>query len=203
VIASLSVEFLRAIRLTLLFAIVTGLVYSLAITGIVQLVFPSQANGTLITKNGQVVGSSLIGQQFTSDKYFHGRPSATADASSGKPKPYAADNSAGSNLGPNSKALSDRVSRDATALRQANGLAAKVQVPVDLVTTDFSGFDPDVTEASALLQVGRVARARGLDEARVRALVERSVQGRVLWIFGEPHVTVLELNLALDAGAAG
>jgi potassium-transporting ATPase KdpC subunit len=195
-IASLPSEVGRAIRLTLVFAIFTGLVYGVVLTGVFQVVFPSQANGSLVMKNGQVVGSQLIGQQFASEKYFHGRFSATAT-------PYAADNSAGSNLGPNTKALADRVASTARTARSENGLAPDAQVPVDLVTADFSGFDPDVTEATALLQVDRVAGARNLDPARVRALVERYVQGRILWIFGEPHVNVLQLNMALDAGEAG
>jgi potassium-transporting ATPase KdpC subunit len=195
-IASLSSEFVRAIRLTLVFAVFTGLVYGLVLTGVFQVIFPSQANGSLITKNGQVVGSQLIGQEFKSDKYFHGRFSATAT-------PYAADNSAGSNLGPNNKALIDRVASSARTIRGENGLAPDAQVPVDLVTADFSGFDPDVSEASALLQVDRVAKARGLDPGRVRGLVEKYVQGRILWVFGEPHVNVLQLNMALDAGEAG
>jgi potassium-transporting ATPase KdpC subunit len=192
-IPSLPGEFVRAIRLTLAFALVTGLLYSLAFTGIAQVVFPNQANGSLITKNGQIIGSTLIGQEFKSDKYFHGRVSATAT-------PYAADNSAGSNLGPNNKALIDRVASSARTTRADNGLAPDAQVPVDLVTADFSGFDPDITEASALLQVHRVSLARGLDESGLRALVERYVQGRVLWIFGEPYVNVLQVNMALDAG---
>ena len=191
-IASLPVELMRAIRLTLVFALVTGLLYSLAFTGIAQVIFPNQANGSLITKNGVVIGSSLIGQEFKSDKYFHGRP-----------QPYAADNSAGSNLGPNNKALIDRVASSARTTRAANGLAPDAQVPVDSVTYDFTGFDPDVSEATALLQVHRVAVARSLDESKLRALVERYVQGRILWVFGEPHVNVLQLNLALDAGEAG
>ena len=195
-IALLPGEIVRAVRLTLVFGVFTGLVYGLVLTGVFQLVFPSQANGSLITKNGQVVGSQLIGQQFTSDRYFHGRYSATST-------PYAADNSAGSNLGPNNKALIDRVASSARTIRQENGLVTNAQVPVDLVTADFSGFDPDVTEASALLQVDRVAKARGLDAARVHALVEQYVQGRILWIFGEAHVNVLQLNMALDAGEAG
>ena len=191
-IGSLPVELVRAIRLTLVFALVTGLLYSLAFTGIGQIVFPSQANGSLVTKNGQVVGSSLIGQEFKSDKYFHGRP-----------QPYAADNSAGSNLGPNNKALIDRVASSARTSRQENGLAPDAQVPVDMVTYNFTGFDPDISEASALVQVHRVAMARRLDESRLRALVEKYVQGRVLWIFGEPHVNVLQLNMALDNGETG
>jgi K+-transporting ATPase ATPase C chain len=195
-IASLSAEIVRAIRLTLVFALFTGLVYGLVLTGVFQAIFPSQANGSLITQNGQVVGSQLIGQEFKSDKYFHGRYSATAT-------PYAADNSAGSNLGPNNKVLIDRVASSARTVREQNGLAPDAKVPVDLVTADFTGFDPDVSEASALLQVDRIARARGLDPARVRALVEKYVSGRILWVFGEPHVNVLALNMALDAGEAG
>ena len=195
-IASLAVELMRAIRLTLAFALVTGLLYSLALTGVAQVIFPNQANGGLITKNGQVVGSALIGQEFKSDKYFHGRVSASAT-------PYAADNSGGSNLGPNNKVLIDRVASTARTARADNGLAPDAQVPVDLVTADFSGFDPDITEASALLQVHRVSVARSLDEPRLRTLVERYVRGRVLWIFGEPHVNVLQLNMALDAGETG
>jgi K+-transporting ATPase ATPase C chain len=196
VISALPLEFLRAIRLAVVFALVTGLIYSLAMTGAIQLIFPSQANGSLITSNGRVVGSALIGQEFKSDKYFHGRVSATAT-------PYAADNSAGSNLGPNNKALIDRVASSARTARQENGQAPDSQVPVDLVTADFSGFDPDITEAAALYQVQRVAQARGLDEPKVRALVEKYVHGRILWLFGEPYVNVLELNMALDAGEAG
>jgi potassium-transporting ATPase KdpC subunit len=201
-LASLPTELLRSLRLTLVIAVVTGLIYPFVITGVAQGLFNSQANGSLITRNGQTVGSSLIGQEFTSDKYFHGRPSATVDANTGKPKPYAADNSAGSNYAPSNQALIDRVKKDVGTVRQENGLSADQQVPADLVTTDFSGVDPDVTEASALLQVNRVAQARNLDPAKVRALVESHVQGRVLWIFGEPHVNVLDVNMALDSGAA-
>jgi K+-transporting ATPase ATPase C chain len=196
VISSLPLEFLRAIRLTVVFALVTGLIYSLGMTGAIQLIFPSQANGSLITSKGRVVGSNLIGQEFKSEKYFHGRVSATAT-------PYAADNSAGSNLGPNNKALINRVASSARTAHQENGYAPGSQVPGDLVTADFSGFDPDITEAAALYQVQRVAQARGLDESKVRALVEKYVHGRILWLFGEPYVNVLELNLALDAGEAG
>jgi K+-transporting ATPase ATPase C chain len=202
-LASIPTELLRALRLTLVIAVVTGLIYPFVVTGIAQAAFNSQANGSLITKNGQVVGSSLIGQQFTSDEYFHGRPSATVDANTGKPLPYNAANSTGSNYAPSNQALIDRVKKDAQTVRQQNGLPANSQVPADLVTTDFSGFDPDISEASALLQVNRVAQARSLDPARVRALVEKHVQGRVLWVFGEPHVNVLDVNLALDSGEAG
>jgi K+-transporting ATPase ATPase C chain len=200
--SSISSELLRSLRITVVIFAVTGLVYPLVGTGLAQALFNHQANGSLVTSNGQVVGSSLIGQQFTSDKYFHGRPSATLDPNTGKPKPYAADNSAGSNYAPSNQALIDRVKKDVQTVRQQNGLSADQQVPADLVTTDFSGFDPDVTEASALLQVNRVAQARNLDSAKVRALVESHVQGRVLWVFGEPHVNVLDVNMALDSGAA-
>jgi K+-transporting ATPase ATPase C chain len=195
-LSSLPVEIVKGIRLTLVFGLITGIIYPLAITGISQAAFNAPANGSLITQNGQVIGSSLIGQQFTSDKYFHGRPSATAT-------PYAADNSGGSNLGPTNPTLIDRVASSARTIRSDNGLPPGAQVPVDLVTTDFSGFDPHISEASALLQVHRVAQARGLDEAKVHALVEKYVQGRILWIFGEPTVNVLQLNMALDAGEAG
>jgi K+-transporting ATPase ATPase C chain len=185
---------LQAIRLTLVFAVVTGLVYGVGMTGLIQVLFHDQANGSLIVKNGQVVGSTLIGQQFSADKYFQGRYSANG---------YAADNSAGSNLGPSNQVLIDRVASSARAFRQANGLGANEAVPVDVVTGDFSGLDPNITEASVLLQVHRVAQARNLDEAKVRALVEKSVHGRILWVFGEQYVNVLELNLALDNGEAG
>jgi len=201
-LASLPSELLRSLRLVLVIAVVTGLIYPLVMTGVIQAVFHSQANGSLVTRNGRVVGSRLIGQEFTSARYFHGRPSATTNASTGKPQPYAADNSAGSNYGPSNKALIDRVSKDVDTARKDNGLDPTAQVPADLVTTDFSGFDPDISGASALLQVSRVATARNLDAARVRALVERHLQGRVLWIFGEPHVNVLDVNMALDNGEA-
>jgi potassium-transporting ATPase KdpC subunit len=201
-LASLPRELLVSLRLTLVIAVVTGLIYPFVITGIAQAAFHDQANGSLITRNGQVVGSSLIGQQFTQDRYFHGRPSATVDPATTKPKPYAADNSAGSNYAPSNQALVDRVSKDVQTVRQQNGLGANTQIPVDLVTTDFSGIDPDITEAAALVQVNRIASARSLDAARVRALVERHVQGRILWIFGETHVNVLDVNLALDNGEA-
>jgi K+-transporting ATPase ATPase C chain len=202
-LAALPTELLRSLRLTLVIAAVTGLLYPFVITGISQVAFNSQANGGLVTKNGQVVGSTLIGQQFTKPEYFHGRPSATVDPNTNKPKPYAADNSGGSNYAPSNQALIDRVKKEVQTVRQENGLPAGAQVPADLVTTDFSGFDPDISEASALLQVNRVAQARNLDAGKVHDLVEKHVQGRVLWIFGEPHVNVLDVNLALDSGGAG
>ena len=204
IVRSLPAELLRALRLTLVIAVVTGLIYPLLITGISQVVFHDQANGSLIVKNGQVVGSKLIGQNFTDPKYFFGRPSATNNVSDAtKSDPYNPQNSAGSNLAPSNKALIDRVSKAVDQIRKENNLPAGSMVPVDLVTTDFSGFDPDITQAGALTQVNHVATARNLDMARVRALVEKYVQGRSLGIFGEPHVNVLALNMALDNGEAG
>jgi K+-transporting ATPase ATPase C chain len=204
ILRSLPSELLRAVRLTLVVAVVTGLIYPFVITGIAQVVFHDQANGSLITKNGQIVGSKLIGQNFTDPKYFFGRPSATANVSDAtKSDPYNAQNSAGSNLAPSNKVLIDRVSKAVEQIRKENNLPAGSMVPVDLVTTDFSGFDPDITEAAALIQVNRVASARNLDPTRVRALVEKYLQGRVLVVFGEPHVNVLLLNMALDSGEAG
>jgi len=204
IVRSLPIELLRAARLTLVIAVATGLIYPLLITSISQVVFHDQANGSLITKNGQVVGSKLIGQNFTDPKYFFGRPSATANVSDAtKSDPYNAQNSAGSNLAPSNKVLIDRVSQAVAQIRKENNLPADSMVPVDLVTTDFSGFDPDISEAGALTQVNHVATARNLDPVKVRALVEKYVQGRSLGIFGEPHVNVLALNMALDNGEAG
>ena len=203
-LASLPRELLIALRLTLVVAVVTGLIYPFLITGIAQALFHDQANGSLITRNGQVVGSRLIGQEFTKPEYFHGRVSSTVNINDpSKAQPYNAENSTGSNFGPSNKALIDRVSKDVQTARKEDGLGPNDQVPVDLVTSDFTGFDPDITEASALVQVNRVATARSLDPARVRALVERHLQGRILWIFGEPHVNVLDVNMALDNGEAG
>jgi potassium-transporting ATPase KdpC subunit len=187
-------DVLKSIRITLVFGLIGGIIYPLVITGISQVAFHDQANGSLIVVNGQVVGSSLIGQNFSADKYFQGRLSANK---------YDASNSLGSNLGPSNQALINNVASAARSYRQANGLGPSDPVPVDAVTADFTGFDPDITEANALLQVNRVANARGLPSAKVRALVEKYVHGRILWIFGEPYVNVLEVNLALDRGEAG
>jgi potassium-transporting ATPase KdpC subunit len=203
IVRSLPAELLRAARLTLVVAVVTGLIYPFVITGVAQVAFHDQASGSLIVKNGQLVGSRLIGQNFTDPKYFFGRPSATVNQSDAtKSDPYNAQNSAGSNLAPSNKALIDRVSKAVDQIRKENNLPVNSLVPVDLVTTDFSGFDPDITEAGGLTQVTHVAASRNLDPAKVRALVEKYVQGRVLGVFGEPHVNVLLLNMALDAGEA-
>ena len=199
-ISVLSREARRALLLTVVLAALCGLVYPLAMTGLAQGLFHSQANGSLVVRGGTVVGSSLIGQDFTSAQYFHGRPSATVSTSDAtRPQPYNAANSAGDNLAPSNQALITAVRRRVAELRRQNPTLTG-EVPVDLVTTDFSGFDPDISKASALLQVDRVADARHLDPGAVRRLVESHVRGRMLGILGEPHVNVLALNLALDAG---
>jgi len=190
-----------AIVMIVAMTVITGLIYPLGMTGIAQLLFPHQANGSLVEKDGKIVGSALIGQNFADDKYFHGRPSATTepdpkDATKTVPVPYAADNSSGSNAGPTSKALIDRVKEDAAKLHAENPSAP---VPVDLVTTSASGLDPDVTPAGALFQVPRIAKARGLPDDAVRQLVAENTQDRFLGVIGEPRVNVLKLNMALDA----
>ena len=195
---------LREIRPAIVFIValtlITGLAYPLAMTGIAGLVFPTQAQGSLIERDGKVVGSSLIGQVFSKDEYFHGRPSATVTPDPNDPTknvdaPYNAANSGGSNLGPTNKALIDRVKGDVDKLKEENPSTA---VPIDLVTTSGSGLDPDISPAAALFQVPRVAKARNMPEDRVRQLVEENTQGRWLGLLGEPRVNVLALNLALD-----
>jgi potassium-transporting ATPase KdpC subunit len=230
---NVSREVLIAIRLTLALALLTGIIYPLAMTGIAQGVFHDKANGSLVTgKDGQVIGSSLIGQCFykaekdkngnlvystTKDpegnavfavdqRYFQSRPSFTVDAN-GNPLPCNAQNSTGSNLGPSNQALVTRI-KGYTEYLHSLGVAKNADgsdapMPVDLVTGDFTGFDPDISEAAALAQADMVAKARGLDPARVRSVVENHLDGRVLWVFGEPHINVLALNKALDDGAAG
>jgi K+-transporting ATPase ATPase C chain len=193
-----------AIVMIIAMTVITGLAYPLAVTGIAQVLFPYQANGSLIEKDGKVIGSTLIGQNFTSEKYFHGRPSATTDTDPKDPTktipaPYNAANSSGSNLGPTSKALIDRVKEDAAKLAAEN---PNTPIPVDLVTSSASGLDPDITPAGALFQVPRVAKARGLSEDKVRQLVEAHTTGRLLGIIGEAHVNVLRLNIALDAAGS-
>ena len=196
-------EIRPAILVLVLLTAITGLAYPLAITGIAGVIFPRQAQGSLIEKDGKVIGSALIGQEFKDDKYFHGRPSATVapdpnDSTKTVPAPYTAANSGGSNLGPTSKALNDRVKQDVEKLRAENPSAA---VPVDLVTTSASGLDPDISPEGALFQVPRVARARNMSEDRVRQLVAANTQGRFAGFLGEPRVNVLALNLALDAAS--
>jgi potassium-transporting ATPase KdpC subunit len=193
-------ELRPAIVLLLAFTILTGLIYPLVMTGVAQVIFPYQAQGSLIEKDGKVVGSAQIGQSFTSDRYFHGRPSATlgpdpADPSKSTSVPYNAANSGGSNLGPTSKALMERITAGVDKLKQENPSS---QVPTDLVTTSGSGLDPDITPETAYFQAPRVAKARNLPENDVSRLVADNIQGRTLGIFGEPRVNVLALNLALD-----
>ncbi|MFD2183513.1 K(+)-transporting ATPase subunit C [Rhodoplanes azumiensis] len=193
-------ELRPAIVLTVLLTAITGLAYPLAMTGVAGLVFPDQAQGSLIERDGKVVGSILIGQNFTEDRFFHGRPSATtgpdpADPAKSVAAPYNAANSMGSNLGPTSKALAERVRGDVEALRKENPGSP---VPVDLVTASGSGLDPHISQAAAEFQVPRVAKARDLAEARVRDLVRSHVEDRFLGIVGEPRVNVLALNLALE-----
>ena len=196
-------EIRPAIIVLAVLTLITGLAYPLAMTAIAGAIFPQQAQGSLIERNGKVVGSALIGQEFKDDKYFHGRPSATtapdpADSTKTVPAPYNAANSGGSNLGPTSKALNDRVKEDVEKLKAEN---PSQTVPIDLVTTSASGLDPDISPEGALFQVPRVAKARNLPEDRVRQLVDDNTQGRLGGLLGEPRVNVLALNLALDAAS--
>jgi K+-transporting ATPase ATPase C chain len=190
-----------ALTLLVAFTLITGLAYPLAMTGLARSLFPAQAAGSLVMRDGQVIGSSLMGQSFTSDRYFHGRPSATtgadpADASKTIAAPYNAASTAGSNYGPTSKALNERMSADVATLKAENPAAA---VPTDLVTASGSGLDPDISPQAALFQVPRIARVRGLPEDRLKALVNDLTEGRTFGILGEPRVNVLAINLALDA----
>jgi len=198
-------EIRPAIIVLVALTLVTGLAYPLAITGIAQIVFPRQAQGSMIERDGHVVGSALIGQTFADDKYFHGRPSATTapdpkDSTKTVAAPYNAANSGGSNLGPSNKALIDRVQGDLAKLKQENPAAP---VPLDLVTTSASGLDPDISPEAAQFQVPRIAKARNLPENRIRELVADQTEGRFLGLLGEPRVNVLLLNLALDRLTSG
>lgn len=193
-----------AVTMMALFTLLLGGIYPYLITGVAQIAFPLAANGSLVSRDGSVVGSSLIGQAFASDKYFQGRPSATTgtdpnDASKSIAQPYNADNSTGSNLGPTSKPLADRVAASIADLRKQG---VTTDIPADAVTTSGSGLDPDITPADAAMQVARVAKARGLPQAQVQAMVESQTQSRFLGVIGEPRVNVLALNLALDAAPA-
>jgi len=197
-------EIRPAIILLVALTLITGLAYPLAMTAIAGVIFPKQAEGSLIERDGKVVGSALIGQEFKDDKYFHGRPSATsapdpADSTKTVSAPYNAANSSGSNLGPTSKALNDRIKEDVDKLKAENSSAA---VPIDLVTTSASGLDPDISPEGALFQVPRVAKVRNMPEDRVRQLVTEKTRGRLAGLLGEPRVNVLALNLALDAAAS-
>jgi K+-transporting ATPase ATPase C chain len=185
--------FKPALMVTFILTALTGIVYPLAVWGIAQVIFPSQAGGSLVVAGDKVVGSRLIGQNFSSPRYFQGRPSAAGD------KGYDAANSGGSNLGPTNKSLIERVQGDIEKLKQEN---ASTQVPADLVTTSGSGLDPHISPEAALFQVPRVAKARNLPENRVRQLVAESTSDRIVGLLGEPRVNVLELNLALDRVAA-
>jgi len=194
-------EIRPAIVVLVLLTAITGLAYPLAMTGIAQAIFPYQSQGSLIERDGKVVGSALIGQVFADGKYFHGRPSATntpdpKDATKTIDAPYNAANSGGSNLGPTSKTLIERVKSDVDKLKAENPSA---QVPIDLVTTSGSGLDPDISPEAAMFQVPRVAKARNMPEDRVRQLVQEQTQSRWLGLLGEPRVNVLALNLALDS----
>src|SRR5256884_6163265 len=197
-------EIRPAILVLVMLTLITGLAYPLAMTAIAGVIFPKQAEGSLIERDGKVIGSALIGQEFKDDKYFHGRLSATTapdpnDSTKAVAAPYNAANSGGSNLGPASKALNDRVKEDVDKLKAENPGSP---VPIDLVTTSASGLDPDISPEGALFQVPRIAKARNMPEERVRQLVAQNTRSRLAGLIGEPRVNVLALNLALDAAAA-
>lgn len=187
-----------AILLTILLTIIAGIIYPLAVMGVGQGLFPSQANGSLVYANGKPIGSSLIGQYWTQPQYFHGRPSVTNNLQ-GTPSPYEADNSAGSNLGPTNATLTQTVAQRIAELKKENpDVPPGTPIPVDLVTASASGLDPDISVAAAYYQIPRIAKARGMSQAAVRATVDDHITGRFLGLFGEPVVNVLDVNLALD-----
>ncbi|HHV74812.1 MAG TPA: potassium-transporting ATPase subunit KdpC [Thermoanaerobacterium sp.] len=183
---------LKSIMLLIVFSVFAGLLYPLAISGIAQLIFPHQANGSLIYKDGQVIGSSLIGQQFSDPKYFHGRPSSAGETG------YDATSSSASNLGPTNKLLIEKVKKLAQQVRKENGLKSNTAVPSDLITSSASGLDPNISIDAALIQIPRIAKARNISEEKLKNLVNEHIVGRQLGILGEPRVNVLELNIALD-----
>lgn len=188
-----------ALMMTIILTAILGLAYPLAITGVTQIAFPHQANGSLLyDASGALIGSELIGQEFTSPGYFHSRPSVTVDADTGEDQPYNAANTTASNLGPTNQKLITAVEERAKAYRQTNGLPDDAIVPVDAVTASGSGLDPHITPANAQLQVNRVAVARGASPADVAALVQQHTEGRALGFLGEPRINVLKLNLALN-----
>jgi len=191
-------QFRPAIMLTLMLTLILGIIYPLVTTGVAQVIFPSQANGSMVCVHGKPIGSSLIGQYWTEPQYFAGRPSATNNLS-GTPAPYEADNSAGSNLGPTNKVLVQTVQQRIAQLKKENpDVPAGTPIPADLVESSASGLDPDISVAAAYYQIPRIAKARGMSQAAVEHIVNQHIQGRFLGLFGEPVVNVLDLNLALD-----
>jgi K+-transporting ATPase ATPase C chain len=191
-------QFRPAIVITLVLTIITGILYPVVTTGVAQALFPSQANGSLVYSNGKPVASSLIGQYWTQPQYLHGRPSATNNLQ-GTPSPYEADNSAGSNLGPTNANLTKTVQQRIAELKKENpDVPAGTPIPPDLVESSASGLDPDISVAGAYYQIPRIAKARGMTQEAVRAIIDQHITGRFLGIFGEPRVNVLEVNLALD-----
>lgn len=187
-------QFMRGFVLLLIMTVLTGILYPLVVTGLAQLIFTRQANGSLIVQKGQIMGSELIGQNFTDPKYFHGRPSAAG--SNG----YDPTASGGSNLGPTNPLFLDVVGKRLTTIRRENGLASEAKVPADLVTASASGLDPEISPEAALIQVPRIAKVRNLSEQELKAYVENHIEQRQLGVFGEPRINVLMLNLALDQG---
>lgn len=190
-----------AIALTLVMTVLLGIGYPLVITGAAQVLFNNQANGSLVTQNGQTVGSSLIGQEWTDPKYFHGRPSATLSNDGSQTQPYNAENSGASNYGPTSKQLQAEVQAELKLLKEDEQLNPGVPIPVDLVTSSGSGLDPDISVAAAMYQAPRIAQERGLSLGQVKQLIQNHIHNRTLGVLGEPYVNVLELNLALDGSA--